>query len=158
MTNEMVLKKKSNLVMPSHYVELDREEMMYVEGGGRFTVTVSCTAGGLVSGFTSGVITGFLTGFFSGLGTKFGKYGGVIGALIGAAVGALLGAAVSTYVNKILAGGGSSVTLISIWVPFVKYTYDIDIAEYLSATIGAIGGGSAGVAAATGIGYLLGAT
>ena len=157
MTNEMVLERKSNLVMPSHYVELDRDEMTYVEGGGRFTVTVSCTAGGLVSGLTSGVITGFLTGFFSGLGTKFGKYGGVIGALIGAAVGALLGAAVSTYVNKILAGGGSSVTLISIWLPFVNYTYDIDIAEKIGKTIGTIGGGTAGVVAATSIGYLLGA-
>ncbi len=33
MTNEMVLERKSNLVMPSHYVELDREEMAYVDGG-----------------------------------------------------------------------------------------------------------------------------
>lgn len=37
MTNEMVLERKSNLVMPSHYVELDREEMSYVEGGGILT-------------------------------------------------------------------------------------------------------------------------
>ncbi len=33
MTNEMVLDRKSNLVMPTHYVELDREEMSYVDGG-----------------------------------------------------------------------------------------------------------------------------
>ena len=33
MTNVAVLNKTSNLVMPSHYVELDREEMSYVEGG-----------------------------------------------------------------------------------------------------------------------------
>ena len=34
MTNEMVLERTSNLVMPSHYVELDRDEMSYVDGGG----------------------------------------------------------------------------------------------------------------------------
>lgn len=33
MTNEMVLERTSNLVMPSHYVELDMEEMSYVDGG-----------------------------------------------------------------------------------------------------------------------------
>ena len=35
MTNEMVLERTSNLVMPSHYVELDRDEMSYVDGGGK---------------------------------------------------------------------------------------------------------------------------
>ena len=33
MTSEMVLERKSNLVMPKHYVELDQEEMSYVDGG-----------------------------------------------------------------------------------------------------------------------------
>ena len=33
MTNEMVLERTSNLVMPLHYVELDRDEMSYVDGG-----------------------------------------------------------------------------------------------------------------------------
>ncbi len=33
MTNEMVLERTSNLVMPSHYVELDSDEMSYVDGG-----------------------------------------------------------------------------------------------------------------------------
>lgn len=33
MTNEMVLDRTSNLVMPVHYVELDRDEMSYVDGG-----------------------------------------------------------------------------------------------------------------------------
>ena len=33
MTNEMVLERTSNLVMPSYYVELDSEEMSYVTGG-----------------------------------------------------------------------------------------------------------------------------
>ena len=30
---EAILEKRSNLVMPTHYVELDSEEMSYVEGG-----------------------------------------------------------------------------------------------------------------------------
>lgn len=33
MTNELTLERKSNLVMPVHYTELDSEEMSYVEGG-----------------------------------------------------------------------------------------------------------------------------
>jgi hypothetical protein len=33
MTNEMVLQRTSNLVMPTHYIELDCEEMSYVYGG-----------------------------------------------------------------------------------------------------------------------------
>lgn len=33
MTNVVVMNKTSNLVMPVHYVELDRNEMSYVEGG-----------------------------------------------------------------------------------------------------------------------------
>lgn len=34
MMSEMVLDRTSNLVMPVHYVELDREEVSYVDGGG----------------------------------------------------------------------------------------------------------------------------
>ena len=30
---EAILEKRSNLVMPTHYVELDSEEMSYIEGG-----------------------------------------------------------------------------------------------------------------------------
>lgn len=33
MTNEMILDRTSSLVMPQHYVELDRDEMSYVDGG-----------------------------------------------------------------------------------------------------------------------------
>ncbi len=33
MTNAAVLNKASNLVMPSHYVELDSDEMSYIDGG-----------------------------------------------------------------------------------------------------------------------------
>lgn len=41
MTNAAVLNKASNLVMPTHYVELDRDEMSYVEGGVFLGITLS---------------------------------------------------------------------------------------------------------------------
>ena len=45
MTNEMVLNRTSSLVMPSYYVELDRDEMAYVEGGVNcYTVTSNFTS------------------------------------------------------------------------------------------------------------------
>ena len=45
---EEVFEKRSNLVMPTHYVELDSEEMSYVEGGGWFTDV--CKWGGAILG------------------------------------------------------------------------------------------------------------
>ena len=36
--NEMTIERKSNLVMPSHYVELDRDEMSYIDGGAWWTI------------------------------------------------------------------------------------------------------------------------
>lgn len=33
MDNQLITKRKSNLVMPTHYIELDEEEMAYVSGG-----------------------------------------------------------------------------------------------------------------------------
>ena len=42
MTNAIVLNKTSNLVMPSHYIELDREEMAHVEGGDYFLSKETC--------------------------------------------------------------------------------------------------------------------
>lgn len=47
---EEVFEKRSNLVMPTHYVELDSEEMSYVEGGANFWSWVSavCVFTGVV--------------------------------------------------------------------------------------------------------------
>ena len=38
---EEVKKKRSNLVMPTHYQELTREEMEYVDGGAALTLAVA---------------------------------------------------------------------------------------------------------------------
>ena len=43
MTNAIVLNETSNLVMPSHYMELDMEEMSYVDGGD-FFIGISLSA------------------------------------------------------------------------------------------------------------------
>lgn len=37
MTNAMVLERTSNLVMPSHYIELDIDKMSYVDGGWKWS-------------------------------------------------------------------------------------------------------------------------
>lgn len=44
----VVEKQISGLKVPVGWYELDREEMSYVEGGGRFRLTVSCTVGGFL--------------------------------------------------------------------------------------------------------------
>ena len=44
---EEVFEKRSNLVMPTHYVELDSEEMSYVDGG---WFTDVCKWGGAILG------------------------------------------------------------------------------------------------------------
>lgn len=48
MMSEMVLERTSNLVMPSHYVELDRDEMSYVDGGGLSVTVASLIIDGLI--------------------------------------------------------------------------------------------------------------
>lgn len=42
MTNNLVVSKRSNLVMPTHYVELTDEEMSYVEGGDYVISSATC--------------------------------------------------------------------------------------------------------------------
>ena len=41
---EEVFQKRSNLVMPKHYVELDSEEMSYIEGGDYYINNNTCNA------------------------------------------------------------------------------------------------------------------
>ena len=51
MRNTAVLNRTSNLVMPSHYVELDRDEMSYINGG--FFIGFSASRESCVSLFNS---------------------------------------------------------------------------------------------------------
>lgn len=128
-------------------IEMTYDDCECVDGGGRFKLTLSCTAGGFVQGFTSGLVTGFVTGLVAGFSTKFGlKIGGWKGALICGALGAIVGWAISSVVNDLVYGssGPSSVTLINIWIPFFNFTKDIDIAEEFGKAFGGFGGGAAG--------------
>lgn len=78
MTNAAVLNKTSNLVMPMHYVELDMDEMSYVEGGAFIGLALSaeqCRAfaelggtasRGLYNSLTAQAVVGSaITAFFS---------------------------------------------------------------------------------------------
>ena len=153
-----VVEKRSNLVMPTHYVELDSEEMSYVDAGGRIKITVSCTLGGFAWGMMAGSVTGFISGFFAGFASKIGAMGGIVGTIAGGVIGGIAGLVVSSFVNKLLYGGSGakSITIIDCWVPFVNFKKDIDIGEKLGAAIGGFGGGCIGGAMATATGYALG--
>ena len=98
MTKEMVLERKSNLVMPSHYVELDREEMSYVEGGFYLDNTTvnqimyySCIVAGIattvlkmgwsvVKPYIASALAGITSAIFAGSAST------IIGVVLGAAV------------------------------------------------------------------------
>lgn len=89
MTNELVLERRSNLVMPTHYVELDEEEMCYVTGGGVAEAIGWITkAGILVAGFV-GVASKWAkaVGFFAGLTVKAVAWGASVAMATGTFVG-----------------------------------------------------------------------
>ena len=146
------------LQMPCSYVNVDRDEMEYVDGGGWFKLSITCTIGGFVSGVASGVVTGFIVGYISAKFTKIGSMAGVAGGLVSAAIGGITGYALSSAVNKMIYGtkGLSKVTLINIWVPIVNFNHTIDIGQKIGSFLGGYGGGLGGAAAATAAGYAYG--
>lgn len=76
MTNEMVLDRTSNLVMPSHYVELDSDEMSYVEGGiyiSYSTMQSAVLAFGKNGADVPGTITAY-SAAFGGVAAMFSTY------------------------------------------------------------------------------------
>lgn len=85
MTNATVLNKTSNLVMPSYYVELDREEMSYVEGGWGIFGAIVGAVGGLVTSLIKGESVG-KTFARIGVGAVAGALGGAAFYYIGGAV------------------------------------------------------------------------
>lgn len=148
----MIGTQVKNLVMPTHCVELDNDEMSYVEGGRIVTVNLNIymTLGGFVSGFSSGAITGAITAACVSL---FASVGHIVGAILGAVAGFIIASAVNSALS---AGGWSSrITLINksfrMWIPFARGTYNIsrDIGSDIGGLLGGgIGGGLAGGAAA----------
>lgn len=88
MTNVNVLERTSNLVLPTHYVELDRDEMSYVDGGGLFG-KIFGTIGAIFAGV--GTIVGGVCMLLVPEPTTLTKVGGI--AAIVAGVGTLMGIA-----------------------------------------------------------------
>ena len=140
----------SELIIPDSAVELSYEEMEYVDGTGRFVLTINSTLGGFVAGLSTGIVTGFLVGFISAKFIKIGSVGGLKGQLIAGAIGAISGWAISSVVNSIVYGnkGPSSYVLIDIWIPFFNINHNIDLGEKLGSVIGGFGGGMGGFASA----------
>ncbi len=50
----------SELIVPASVTEMSYDEMEYVDGSGRFELSISCSIGGVVSGLATGVVTGLL--------------------------------------------------------------------------------------------------
>lgn len=76
MTNAMVLERTSNLVMPSHYVELDDEEMSYVDGGiyvSYNTLQAAVWASGKNGANIGGAISAY-SAAFGGIAAMFSTY------------------------------------------------------------------------------------
>lgn len=157
MFKEEVLEKTNFLLVPNGWVDLDREEMSYVDGGGGFTLTISCTLGGCVSGFYTGLVTGYVIGYVAGLGFKLGKYGGFIGSIIGTVIGGIAGSLVSKYVNQLIYNSNkTSITLINIPIWGRDRNYDIDLGESLADLDSIFGGAAGAVASASSLGFFKG--
>ena len=128
MTNEMILERKSSLVMPTHYVELDMEEISYVEGGDYYISNSACSTivglvcGGLYFGgvgLATAIMCGFVTkaaiyGLFSSIISTITAVNVILGGLL-AAIGSFV---LEVFVNMcIAAGSGKRVVIetLKIW-------------------------------------------
>ena len=79
---ENVKTKRSNLVMPTHYQELTREEMEYVDGGAwSWKALAQTVVGGIVGGAIAGCCGGSMT--LPLVGTVAGGVGGAILGAVG---------------------------------------------------------------------------
>ena len=119
MTN--VIERKSNLVMPVHYAELDSEEMSYVEGGFYISnqqicqVLMACAFNPVGTALV-GLGLYKLAAKITALGTKLGaKIGGLIGGWVGRIIGALIGTAALgsialTVADALIQGKGINVS------------------------------------------------
>ena len=158
MTDTLVLKNK--LVMPQQgtYLELDQDEMEYVDGGGRIILGLTFTWGAVISSSIIGTIIGFCTGYMTTKAAKLGAMiGGFWGGVAGFIVGGLISAALASVLNKVLHPGGLGelkVDIINVgWAgPNVSYHFDIGNLFGIIGYIGGYGGGAAAVVTATSMG------
>ena len=132
--------ERSNLVMPQNCIELDREEMSYVEGGGSVSLYVQFSLGAAIASFGTGFVSSFIVSYLT---VKIGKSIPTwVGKIIGAAVGATLGTVVASAINR-----GASIIKVPIfycWIPFVSYSHTFDLGDTVYDIISSIGGGMGG--------------
>ena len=162
MTDTLVLKNTKftkGLVMPKKgtYLELEQDEMEYVDGGGRLRIGLTFTWGAVISSSIIGTIVGFCTGYMT---TKTTKLGVMLGGFWGGVAGFKLGGIVSSGIASILNSVLHSVKSLRIvadlidtnWAgPNFSYYYDIGNLFSIIGHIGGFGGGAA-IAIATSIG------
>ena len=129
--------RTGNLVLPEGFVEMDREEMMYVDGGFYITnnqlwLVLQACALNPIGATLIGLGIYKLAAWITALGAKFGaKIGGLIGGLIGSLIGTLIGAAALgsvalTYASALIQGKGIDVSLKYTWFG-VPYWVDISV-------------------------------
>lgn len=124
----LALNRSFELQMPSSFVDIDREEMEYVDGGGYYidnqtlkTVVACCGINPILPTLVSlgyWKVCGILTAKFSLLTAKLGSVGGVIGAGMGFVLGALTAKAIVTSVVDAL-WAGKGIELGFTWRPTI---------------------------------------
>ncbi|SUY48071.1 Uncharacterised protein [Clostridium putrefaciens] len=102
------------LQLPNNYVEIEREEMEYVDGGaylsnaGLRSVLLACAlnpVGATILGLAYWKAVSFVTAKFTLLCAKLGSVGGIAGSIIGAVVGAYAAGSVAISVVDALYSG-----------------------------------------------------
>lgn len=82
MENVMTIERKSNLIMPTHYVELDKDEMSYVDGGIYLNNGFCCAITGIL-GISALIGSGIAIGASAAKIAVAIKAAGFIGRVIG---------------------------------------------------------------------------
>jgi len=110
-----VLNRKYELQLPDSFVDIDREEMEYVDGGsvylsnaGLRSVLIACALnpiGTTILGLAYWKAVSFVTAKFSLLCARLGAIGGVLGAVAGAVLGAYAAGSVAVSVVDALYSG-----------------------------------------------------
>lgn len=122
--NELILNKTSNLVMPTNYIELDNEEISYVDGGGSYSFKIRISAETVGSLIGAGIATFIATCALKAMAesAKYAWAAGAWGFLIIAAagvVGGIIGGIIGNLIEDAFKAGKGvemNVKLASSWL------------------------------------------
>ncbi|MFX0549363.1 hypothetical protein ACOAKC_08500 [Hathewaya histolytica] len=125
----LALNRSCKLQMPSSFVDVDVDEMEYVDGGGFYisngtlkSVVLACGLNPITATLTGlgyWKVVSILTAKFSLLTAKLGSVGGVVGAGLGFVLGGLTAKAVVTSVVDAL-WSGKGIELGFTWRPTIQ--------------------------------------